>query len=128
MPLKHKEPFSLERKVRLLESLQLIGSLAEMIKIEFATDLVDSKFKQPAVNNHAGQIIRSAGAITNHLASVADLKDREAFTYEYGVEMVTLIKHFSHYPTHKLREFNEGIAELEKSSVNNCEKNMPNKA
>lgn len=114
MPLKHREPFTLERKVRLLESLQLIGTLSEMIKIEFQSDLTDSKFRNPAINNHAGQILRSAEAISKHLASVANLKDREAFTYEYGAEIIQTVKHFSHYPTDKLRAFNEGIAELEK--------------
>lgn len=116
MPLKHKEPFSLERKVRLLENVQMIGLLTDLIKIAYQDNLVDSKFKNPALNLHRGKIRDSADAISLHLSSIADLKDREEFNNNYCAEMYALIKHFSHYPTDKLREFNEGIAELEKSS------------
>lgn len=110
--LKHHEPFTLERKVNLLENVQFIGLMASLIQVEFQSNLVDSKFKNPAVNQHAKRIKESSHAIEVHLSSIVNLKDRESFAYSVSTEMIELIKHFLNYPPEKIREFMDRIREL----------------
>lgn len=111
--LKHYEPFTLQRKVDLLENTQFIGLMASLIRVEFQSNLVDSRFKQPAINQHGKRIQESAKAIEVHLSSVVDLKDRESFNYEFAPEMIELIKYFSRYPAEKIREFMDGIQRMQ---------------
>ena len=101
-----------EKASRIIKSMQIIAVLAECISIEFQSDLVDTKFKNPAVNNHSKRIRESAEAIKLHLSSVVKNKDRDFFGYEYAAEMHRLVTHFSGMDIKQIADFMDGIEEL----------------
>ncbi|WP_285011244.1 hypothetical protein [Pedobacter faecalis] len=80
-----------------------------MIKIEYQTDLVDTKFKQPSVNNHAGRIKQSADQIGLDLAFAFKVTDREELTYEHAVELHRLLSHFIALGVDRTREFMDAV-------------------
>lgn len=90
----------------------MIGTLAELIRVEYQIELVDTRFKLPEINNHAKQILRSVKAIKEHLGAISYCKDREDMEDNFAAEMHVLVKYFSKYPTDKIREFNEGICKI----------------
>ncbi len=98
-----------EKKARILTSVQLINLCAELIGIEYQNDLVDSRFKQPAVNNHSKRIREGAQAIKTHLASIATNKDKEFFSYDYSIEMHRLITQVLQMPVEEIRGINDQL-------------------
>jgi hypothetical protein len=75
-----------EKAYQIVKSAQFINVCAEMIKTEYSLDLVDTRFKNPAVNQHASRIKESANAIQLHTASIIQYKngvDRD-YTTEYS--------------------------------------------
>lgn len=102
--IKNTQPFSEARKKALLTSVQVIGLLAECIQVQFQNSLVDSKFKNPAINQHSKRIKESSEAIKLHLSSIATLPNRDQFTYDYAVHMTALIELFLHHTPEQLEE------------------------
>lgn len=98
-----------EKKARILTSVQLINLCAEIIAIEYQNDLVDSRFKQPAINNHSRRIKEGAQAIKTHLTSLATNKDKDFFNYDYSVEMHRLITQVLQMPAEQLRGINDQL-------------------
>lgn len=114
--MKHTQPFSESRQKALLTSVQVIGLLAECIQVQFQSALVDSKFKNPAINLHAKKIKDSSEAIKLHLSSIATLSGRDEFTYEYAVHMTALIELFLHHTPEQLEEL-VGLVEESRKGV-----------
>ena len=100
-----------EKTNNILTSLQNIAVLAECIGIEFQQDLCDTRFKNPAINQHRKRITESAEAIKTHLASVIKNKDREFFGYQHAVEFHRAVTFFAGLDYLQLREFMDGVEE-----------------
>lgn len=124
--LKHKEPFTLERKVNLLKSVQMIGLLTTMIQHEYDIALVDSKFLNPNINNHSRKIRESAQAIHTSIAEVAFIKDPRFFNEEYATEIDELLTNFVDHSIEDLRALNAAIKKGKESDVP-VEVNLGNK-
>lgn len=97
--------------LRLTETVQMIGLCASLIQVAFQDQLVDSRFLNSALNNHARLIKQSSEAIQRHLASVSTIKDREFFNYEYCAEFFELVKTFIGHDIDQLRALNKAIEE-----------------
>lgn len=110
---KVKNHITEEAVANLLEHVQLIGLSAEIIKIEYQSRLVDTRFKNPNINNHAKRIKESANMIQTHLASLTYNKDREFFEYEYCVQLHRVLKHFMQLRIDQLETFMEGIEKMQ---------------
>lgn len=98
-----------DKILRVLKSAQNIALLAECISVEFQTDLVDTRFRQPAINQHSKRIRDSIEAIKIHLAGMVKNKDREFFSYDYAVEIHRVIDYFSNMSVEQVRDFMDRV-------------------
>lgn len=103
--LKHKATFTEEKKYRLLKSVHMIGVLAEIIKVEYTCDLVDTRFKQPSTNNHAKRILESTNQIQKDLAFQFKCMSRDELTYEHALQLHRLLDHFIDLGIERTTEF-----------------------
>jgi N-formylglutamate amidohydrolase len=97
----------------LLEHTQFIGLCSELVKIEYANRLVDHKFKNPSINQHASRISQSAEMIQIHLASLTFNKDREFFSYAYCVQLHRILKHFMQLTIDQMDTFMTGVEKMQ---------------
>ena len=96
-----------ERANRINSSVQFMLILAEMIKMEHASDLIDSNFKNPMVNQFASRIAKDATAIKTHLMTndrVKVLVSDNEFFENYAGEMYRVFKYFIGLPLSQVRE------------------------
>lgn len=109
-----------EKAAAIVKSLQFFYIAAQLIKVEFQYELVDAKFKNPAVNFHAKRIMDSANAIQRDIASV--LKPRTGSdinnTEEYINELYRLLDHFIGMDVKYISDFMDGIDELKTTILN----------
>lgn len=112
--IKQTQPFSEARQQALLTSVQVIGLLAECIQVQFQNSLIDSRFKNPAINLHAKKIKDSSEAIKLHLSSISTLGRRDDFTYDYASHMSALIELFLHHDSDQLAELVRLVEETRK--------------
>lgn len=110
---KVRNKISEEAILNLLEHVQFIGTAAEMIKIEHMSRLVDHRFKNPVLNNHAKKIKESAAMIQTHLSSLTYNKDREFFEYDYAVQLHRVLKHFIGLSVQQVEEFMDSVEKLQ---------------
>jgi hypothetical protein len=108
---KAKQQVSLLEQVQILESTQFISLFASLISAEFQVTLVDKRFLDPNMNNHAKRIRESAILINEKLSMVAGLKNEEEFKYEYVTELHALFTHFLSLPIAVIARLNEAIKE-----------------
>lgn len=107
---------SIEKQADLLKSVHIIGVCARLIQIEFANDLVDTKFKQPLVNQHAKRIAESSQQIKSALNSPHmpfKVKSQEYMDYDYALQMHRIISYFTDMGLEKITEFADGLDKLE---------------
>lgn len=102
---------------RILHHCQTIGMLADCIGIEFQQDLVDAKFKDPRINNHARKIKESIAQIKLSLASKVKVLDREFMEYEHSTECHRMLSYISTMDTNQLKSLNDGFEELERKNA-----------
>lgn len=112
-----KQPLTPKKAQALFLSMQTTAILAELISIEYHNVLIDTKFKNPAINQHAKRIKESSEAIRLHLAALLDTKDREFFAYDYCVELSVLFKFFTTMPLEQIQDTIKQIEELNKEAV-----------
>ena len=106
---------SLEKQSELLKSVHHIGVFARLIQIEFENDLVDSKFKQPIINQHAKRIKESAEQIKKALNSPNNpfyVKSQEYMDYEYTLQLYRVFDFFTDMGLEKITEFADGMYKL----------------
>lgn len=97
-----------EAKVkRLHQSVQFLAIMAEVIKLEYASDLIDADFKNPMVNQFAKRISEDAKAIQFHLKKndrvSIEFKDPE-FILEYASELWRVCNFFIGIDISQIRE------------------------
>ena len=100
-----RTPVQEERIYPILKSVHTIGVLAEMIGIEYQNDMVDTKFKQPTTNQHAGRIRESVKQIGKDLAFQFKVQDRNALSYDHAIELHRLVSHFIDLGVERTKEF-----------------------
>lgn len=107
-----KQQLSEQKITRILKSTQIIEVLAECIKIEHMNDLIDTKFRQPAINSHAKKIKESSQAIQTHLSFLVKNKDKGFFADEYALEIHRVLSHFIGLEITQIREFMDSLDSL----------------
>jgi len=116
--LKHTEPFTEQRKLALLKSMQVIGLATEIISIEYHDALVDSKFKNANLNNASRLIKQSVQSIKTHMASITNIKDKEFYEYEYSLEIHRLLRLTCGLDISEIQAINNALeSELEKEKT-----------
>ena len=98
-----------QKQYEILRSVQLIGTLSKMIEIEFSKHLVDNKFRNPIINNHARRIKESTEQIQKMLMKPLD---NEFFTYEYATNMYEIFEVLATFEADKIIEYNEGLKKM----------------
>lgn len=96
----------------LLTHAQFIGVCAELIQIEHRNRLIDTRFSNPAINQHAKRVKESSQMIQTHLSSLTVVKGREFFSDEYCVQLHQALKHFIGLSVEQLTEFVDTIQEI----------------
>lgn len=106
-----KKRLSEQKQFDIVRSIQMIGVMAKMIDVEFHQHIVDTKFRNPIINNHARKIKESTEQIIKLLTqSGALLKDQEKFDYEY---VLNLYKIFEHVTQMSYEQISEQVKRLE---------------
>lgn len=112
-----KHTFTPEKSERIFKSMQNISVFAEFIGMEFQIDLTDTKFINPAINQHSKRIKESATSIQTHVGGVIKNKDKEFFTYEYCTALYELFTYFTTMPLEGIQDTLNQIEELKKQSA-----------
>lgn len=108
---------SLEKQADLLKSVHHIGVFARLIELEYANDLVDTKFKQPLINQHSKRIRESAEQIKKALNSPNNpfhVKSQEYMDYDYTLQIYRVMDFLTDMGLEKITEF---ANELEKMKI-----------
>lgn len=106
---------SLEKQSDLLKSVHIIGVCARLIEIEYANDLIDTKFKQPLINQHSKRIKESAEQIKKALNSPNNpfhVKSKDYMDYEYSLQLYRVIDFLTDMGLEKITEFADGMDKL----------------
>ncbi len=107
-----------QKQFELLRSVQLIGVMAQMIQVEFQNHFVDTKHRNPIINNHAKRIKESSETIMRYLKqSGFEIKDKEEFNYDYVLNMYEIFAHFTQMSPEQLKEYNHGLQQIIKEAV-----------
>lgn len=110
---------SLEKQADLLKSIHILGILSRCMEIEFANDMVDTKFKSPNINNHNRKIKESLTAIKSTINSGLQpfkVKSQEYMEYDYAVQMYRVIDHFTDMGLDVITEFMDEVDKLKKQN------------
>lgn len=107
------QPLTNERKARIFHDTQSVAILAEVIQVTHSINLVDTNFKNPAINNLASRIRKDAEAIQLHCSSLIKFKDR-SFTEDYAAEIHVITEFLFTMSIDQLREFREGVEQIKK--------------
>lgn len=108
-----KQQLSIHKQFELLRSVQLIGVMAQMIDVEFQKHFIDTKHRNPIINNHAKRIKESSEAIGRLLKQSGFApKDGDKFNYEYVLNMYEVFEHFTTMDYEQLEEYLTGLRKL----------------
>lgn len=111
-----KQTMTPERLYPILKSTHMIGVLAEIIKVEHQSALVDTRFKNPNLNNHAKRILDSANQIQLDLRAKFDCMKREELTYEHALQLHRLLDHFIDIGIERTTDFMDGLDKMKQES------------
>ncbi len=104
-----------EKKARIYKSVQFMAVLAEMMKIEHMSDLIDADFKNPQVNQFSKRIKADAQAIQFHLKHndrvKIEFKDLD-FIEEYASELYRVFHFFIGLPLAQIKEVMDNLVEI----------------
>jgi len=109
-----KNNISEEKALQLIKSLQFILVCSQLVLTEFDMDLVDTRFKNPNLNNFAKKIKDNAEFIQLHLRSIIKPKsgnDRE-YTIQYINELWRILHHFIGMDIAQLEEYADGLDQM----------------
>jgi hypothetical protein len=103
------------KKARIYKSVQFMAVMAEVMKIEHMSELIDSDFKNPQVNQFAKRIKADAQAIQFHLkhndrVNIA-FKDLE-FIEDYAGELYRVFHFFIGLPLPQIKEVMDNLSEI----------------
>lgn len=104
-----------EKKARIYKSVQFLAVMAEVMKMEHATDLIDAEFKNPQANQFARRILSDANAIQFHLKKNdrvnIEFKDLE-FIEEYAGQLYRVFHFFIGLPLSQITEVMDNLHEI----------------
>lgn len=103
-----------EKEKRILRHVQTMSVLASCMEIEFYSDLVDMRFKEPNMNNHIRRIKESLEQIKKGLNFKYKIKDRELMTIDHPVQVHRLFNYFSTMETTQLTELMDAYEQYDK--------------
>lgn len=108
-----------ERRQQISASLLKISILAKLIQLEHAAELT-IKFNKPEINRFASRIGSDATAIQNHLAAgekVSIRYDSLENVDEFTTELYRAFEYFMCLDTEQIREFMDGVRQLQESQT-----------
>jgi hypothetical protein len=104
-----------EKKLRIYKSVQFMAVMAEVIKLEHCTDLIDADFKNPRMNQFAKRIADDCQAIQFHLKHndrvKIEFKDLD-FIEEYAGELYRVFHFFIGLPKSQIKEVMDNLHEI----------------
>jgi len=110
-----KQTMTPEKKARIYKSVQFLAVMAEVIKMEHLTDLIDTDFKNPQANQFAKRIKADAEAIQFHLKCndrvKIEFKDLE-FIQEYAGELYRVFHFFIGLGITQIKEVMDNIEQI----------------
>lgn len=106
-------PQMTDKKIaRIYKSVQFIAVMAELIKMEHLSDLVDSRFKNPVVNQFAKRIKNDANEIQFHLKKndkvMIEFQDID-FIENYAAELCRVFHFFIGIPFSQIKTVMDSI-------------------
>lgn len=104
-----------ERANRIQRSVQYMLIMAEMIKMEHASDVIDSRFKNPMANQFANRIANDAKAIQTHLLTNDKVKVQVTdydFVEEYAGELFRVFHFFIGLPLSNIKTVMDNLNSL----------------
>ena len=122
--IRHAPVMTEEKKARIYSSVQFMAVMAEMIKLEYMSDMVDAYFKNPIVNNFAKRISSDAKDIQANLRRnekvMINFQDLE-FIEEYAAELLQLFHFFIELPLSQIKEIMAGLTNAKIETDKKCD-------
>ena len=109
-----KQVMTPERANRIQRSVQYMLIMAEMIKMEHASDM-DTRFKNPMANQFASRIANDAKAIQTHLLTNDKVKVQVTdydFVEEYAGELFRVFHFFIGLPLSNIKTVMDNLHSL----------------
>jgi hypothetical protein len=108
-----KQEMTEVRKARILKSVTMMAVMAEVIKMEYIQDM-DTRFKNPLVNNFANRIRQDAEAIQIHLKTNQNVNIKfldQNFVEEYAAELHRVFHFFVGIPLSQIKDIMDQLYE-----------------
>jgi len=107
------EKYSPKRIASIVDSTQTIIALANSISLEWHSELVDTKFNNPAINQKTKRIISDTQDILKHCFTIVNPKrEMDYIQYEHATEVLRVLKFFSNMSTEQLREYMDLVEKM----------------